>query len=69
MLPDEEVPFAYRFLRADDDAYWQVSDPDRVWSVVRDDNYENVENPDFLFASGLSLAASGAALFTALVSL
>ena len=31
VLPQETVPFAYRFLRSSDNAYWQVSDPDRVW--------------------------------------
>ena len=53
----ETTPFAYRFLRRSDPAYWQVTDPDRVWQVVRDDATDNVENPDFKFGNGVSLLA------------
>lgn len=31
VLPVDTVPFAYRFLRPTDDAYWQITDPARVW--------------------------------------
>jgi len=60
VLPVNTVPFAYRFLRHTDTAYWQVTDPDRVWQVVNDDDIDNVENPDFVFASATTVAVTAA---------
>ena len=58
MLPDEGVPFGYRYLRKTDAAYWQVTDPDRVWDVSKSDSFDNVENPDFKFAGSTYLTQS-----------
>ena len=60
VLPESTENFAYRFLRKTDLAYWQVSDPDNVWQVVYSDDYDNVSNPDFIFANAKKLGAAAA---------
>lgn len=48
-LPDPAVPFAYRYLRDTDAAYWQITDPDIVWSCTRDNKVNNRMNYAFMF--------------------
>lgn len=55
VLPDTSKPFAYRLLRRTDAAFWQITDPDRVWQVNRDNAVSNVENPNFIFLAANSL--------------
>ena len=70
VIPTNTEGFAYRYLRPIDIAYWQVTDPDRVWQISGSDSVSNVENPDFTFASAqkvtvaavTALAVSAAAL-------
>lgn len=51
LVPDSTTAFAYRYLRDTDVAYWQVSDPDIVWSCTRDNAVNNVMNYAFMFDS------------------
>ena len=55
VLPDTSKPFAYRFQRTTDVAYWLPTDPDRVWQVIKDNSVDNVENANFIFLAGTHL--------------
>ena len=66
VLPDDSVPFAYRYLRNNNAAYWQVTDPDRVWSITKANSLINVENPDFVFAKGLAIGLSAGFMLSSL---
>jgi hypothetical protein len=47
-MPNKHVPFAYRFLRSSDIAYWQKSDPAIIWQFTRNNKVLNVENYSFI---------------------
>jgi hypothetical protein len=67
-MPDPTKPFAYRFLRPKDNAYWQTGDPDIVWQVTRNNLIDNERNYFFILETARS-SASSTLLLTGLLTL
>lgn len=67
-MPDNTDPFAYRFLRPNDTAYWQRGDPDIIWQVTRNNLVDNAMNYGFLLNEAEELRNKPIALVAGLVT-